>query len=321
MNEKSESMDIKRFVLVSCRRIWKMLVAVPACAVLFAVIYLLCTYVFAGDFPYRSSALYYIDFDQRTAKETQLYYNDYTWNDVLDSDMIAGRASLICGVSKEEIAKATSTYTMSDIRMLRVYVDMADAKSAESVQAAVGTALADFATDAEGFESIRVWDHADAYVLKPENHCIRWALFGAVCGLIAGFLILLYDAAMDDSVYVESDIKRFCGHTAAAVLFKDGSEDKDHIRSVFADILKNHPTVSLFCFEKEDEELLKKVKELIPDDTELKDDSNMQFIIAVWGTNGRRLKRYTDELELSGKWAVCVIAEADRKFFRSYYEI
>ena len=60
----SESMDIKRFVLVSKKRIWKIFAVALICAAVFCVVCLLCTYVFAGSFPYRSSALYYIDYDQ-----------------------------------------------------------------------------------------------------------------------------------------------------------------------------------------------------------------------------------------------------------------
>ena len=317
----SESMDVKRFVLVSKKRIWIVPAAAIAFAALTAVVYLLFTYVLAGAFPYRCSALYYIDFDQRTAKETQLYYNDYTWNDVLDSDMIAGRASSICGVSKEDIAAATSIPTSSDIRMIRVYVDMADAKTAENVQSAIGAALADFATEAEGFEGITRWDHEDVQVLKPENHCKRWALFGAVIGAVAAILMLLYESAMDDSVYIESDVKKLCGHTAAAVFFKDGSEDKDKIRKVFETLLKDSESIAVCCFEDENEEAASKVKELIPAGLQINEDAETQLLTVSWGANGRRLKQYADEQELAGKKTVIVITDADRKFFRKYYEV
>ncbi len=320
MNENNEIMDLKRFVLISKKRIWKVFAATAVSAVLFAVIYLLVTYVFAGSFPYRCSALYYIDFDQRTASETQLYYNDYTWNDVLDSDKIAGRASAVCGVSKEDIAKATSIPTSSDIRMIRVYVDMADAQTSEKVQSALAEALSGFASETEGFEAIEQWDHEDVQVLRPVNHCVRWAVFGAVAGFIAGLLILLYDAATDDSIYVESDVKKFCSRTAAAVLYKDGSEDKEKIRRLFAEIFKERKSIALECFEKEDEELVNRLKELLPEGLEIKEDAELKFLIAEWGSNGRRLKKYTDELELTGKESLTVIAGADRKFFRSYYE-
>ena len=317
----SESMDIKRFVLISRKRIWKIFAAAAVCAVACAVVYLLATYVFAGSFPYRCSAFYYIDFDQRTAKETQLYYNDFTWNDVIDSDMIAGRASQICGEAKKEIAEATSIPTSTDIRMIRVYVDMPDAETAEKVQKALGEALAAFAAEAEGFEAIRQWDYEGAALLKPENHCFRWTVFGVVCGLIAGFLLLMYDAAKDDGLYIEYDVKRFCGRTAAAVLFKDGSEDKERIREFFGKLLKTAGSVALSCFEKEDAARVSKVKELIPADCSVNDAADTVLLIAGWGEHGRRLRQYADELELLGKKALIVIADADRKFFRKYYEV
>ena len=317
----SESMDIKRFVLVSKKRIWKIFAVALICAAVFCVVYLLCTYVFAGSFPYRSSALYYIDYDQRTAKETQLYYNDYTWNDVLDSDRIAGRAAAVSGVSKEEIAKATSSPTMSDIRMLWVYVDMADAGQAENVQQAIGAALQTFASEAEGFENITEYDHEAVKLLKQENHCVRWTVLGAFIGLAAGLLLLMYDAAMDDTICIESDVKKLTGHTAAAVLYKDGSEDKERIKSVFAGLLKGEESLALSCFETEDGELSGKVKDLLPEGIKISEDAKVRFTIVKWGEAcGRKLKKHADEQELKDVRDYVVIAEADRKFFRDYYE-
>ncbi len=322
MDERmSESMDIKRFVLAGKKRIWKMFAAALICAVLFCVIYLLFTYVFAGSFPYRSSVLYYIDYDQRTAKETQLYYNDFTWNDVLDSDRIAGRASSACGVPKEEIAKAISSPTMSDIRMLWVYVDMADADMAERVQQAVGAALKAFASEAEGFENISEYDHEAVKLLKPENHWKRWAALGAVIGLVAGLLILMYENALDDSVLIESDVKKLIGTTAAAVLYKDGSEDKAAIKSFFAGLLKGEESVALSCFEKEDADALSRVKELLPEGINIDDDAKLMFTLVKWQeTSGRKLRKYADEQELKKVRMYVVITDADRKFFRDYYE-
>ena len=318
----SESMDIKRFVLTVKKSIWKVFAAALIFAVLFAAAYLLAAFVLAKPFPYRSGALYYIDFDQRTASETQLYYNDYTWNDVIDSDMIAGRASQICGISKEEIAEAASTYTMSDIRMIRLYVDMPDAQTAEKVQEAIGTALAEFASEAEGFESITQWDHEEAREVIPEDHSKRWAVLGALTGIIAGFLLLMYDSAMDDRIYTEKDVKDLCGHSALAVLYKDGSEDKDSIRKLFAKVLAGCAAVSVSCFEKEDEALKEKVKGLLPEGCSVSEDAETELVIVIWGiSKGRKLRRYTDELKLCEKRSLIVIAEADRKFFGSYYEV
>jgi len=195
--------DLKRFFLLTKKKLRMLLPAVLIGMALFGGGYLAVHFGFAGPQIYRSEALCYISFDTETAQETQLYYNDYTWNAVLDSDEIAGHAAAASGISKEEIAAATFIPTMSDIRMIRIYFDAQAPERSLEIRSALLPALADFAERTEGFRGVESWDLVDAYPVEHANHVGRWLILGAVLGLIFGVLFVLYRSAMD--AYVGTD--------------------------------------------------------------------------------------------------------------------
>ena len=192
-----EGVDMKRFFLQSRKRLWMTLPAILIGMLVFGGGYLMARFVFSDPVPYRSEALCYISFDTSEAQETQLYYNDYTWNAVLDSDEIAGHAADDSGIPKEEIAAATFIPTMSDIRMIRIRFDSATPERSEEIRTAVLGALSDFAVRTEGFRTIETWDLVPPYLPERENLVGRWLILGAFLGCVAGVLFLLYRSAMD----------------------------------------------------------------------------------------------------------------------------
>ena len=163
----AERFDLRRFLLLSAGKVWWLLIGAVLGAVLAGGGYYLRHNMNSAPEVYRSDAMYYITFTEGEQDTTQLYYNDYTWNDVLDSDQIAGVAATMAGgITKEQIAAATRVPTMSDIRMIHVYVETGDPETAESIQNAMGIALGYFAHQTEGFEEIVQWDRQPAELLK-----------------------------------------------------------------------------------------------------------------------------------------------------------
>ncbi len=192
-----QGIDLKKFFLLTKKKLWLLLPAILIGMAVFGGGYLLAHFVLADPPLYRSEALIYISFDTDTAQETQLYYNDYTWNAVLDSDEIAGKAAENSGIPKEEIAAATFIPTMSDIRMIRIYIDAETPERSTRIRSALLDALSDFALRTEGFCGVESWDLTEPCLTERENLVGRWLILGSVVGAIGGILFTLYRCAMD----------------------------------------------------------------------------------------------------------------------------
>lgn len=234
-----EKFDHRRYLLLNINHIWQIAVGALAGACLFAFLYYLKTDLLQGDPLYRAQTLYGITFDRDQVDNIHDYYNDYTWNDILDSDQIAGRAAEKLGdISKEEIAVATTIPTMSDIRFIWVYVDMKNREQADRTMAAIGESLREFALATDGFTEIAVWDEKETEQVREDSLIGRMAAAGAVIGAMAAFFVLCFVNAMDESVYTEQDVEERLGVRPAGVIMKTGKEQPAFFEKELADNLQ-----------------------------------------------------------------------------------
>lgn len=234
-----EKLDTKRYVLLNLKKIWWILAGAVIAAVLFGVFYYLKTDVLAPEPLYRSQVLYEITFDRDQVDNIHDYYNDYTWNDILDSDQIAGRAAGSLGdMNKEAVAEAVSIPTMSDIRFIWVYADMVNASDAERVQTAIGNALEEFAAATDGFTSITVWDVKAVEQVQHRSLIVRMTVAGAVIGALIALFFVCYSSVMDDSVYTESDIKEKLDVLPAGVIMKNPEKQPEYYEKELYENLK-----------------------------------------------------------------------------------
>ena len=272
----AERFDLRRFLLLSAGKLWWLLIGAVLGAVLAGGGYYLRHNMNPAPEVYRSDALYYITFTEGEQDTTQLYYNDYTWNDVLDSDQIAGVAATMAGgITKEQIAAATRVPTMSDIRMIHVYVETGDPETAESIQNAMGIALGYFAHQTEGFEEIVQWDRQPAEVLKEANLINRWIIAGAVLGAICALLFVAFVYVMDNKVRLEKDLYRIDGLRDKIVgsLFagKKDKKEQEHLREIMAEALEGRSTLLIDWLGEEmpSEEVIAEIRALCPEGTNI----------------------------------------------------
>lgn len=221
MQYGKEPFDFKRFFLLNGKRFWIVLVG----AVIGCVLCLLACYLknvaFYGDTKYQSSYYYYISFDTEDIDTTHLYYNDYTWNEVLDSDPVAGRAAELLGdMTKSEVAEVTHIPTMSDMRYFWVDVTVTNREKAEVIQKAISQALSEFGQNQEGFLSISVFDRQETLEVPKTGNYKGYGISGAILGLVAGTLLLWYLSAVDDGFYTEKDVIDRLGLTVYGVRFQ-----------------------------------------------------------------------------------------------------
>lgn len=223
----NEVVDLKRFALLNKKRIWMVIVGALLGTALFGGIYYIKSVVLKGPDVYRCKSMYYITFDTEEFEAVHDYYNDYTWNVVLDSDQIMGKAATAIGEDKQYMAEISVIPTMSDIRMIWVYFDHEDATVAEKMQRAVAEALYDFASQTEGFTSIELWDGPIIEKVEVPIFIGRNLIFGAVVGAIFGFLMLLYMSAKDSSIYTFEDFDNRFSKYPIGMIFKNGRNYSD----------------------------------------------------------------------------------------------
>ena len=272
----AERFDLRRFLLLSAGKLWWLLIGAVLGAVFFGGGYYLRHNMNPAPEVYRSDAMYYITFTEGEQDTTQLYYNDYTWNDVLDSDQIAGVAAMMAGgITKEQIAAATRVPTMSDIRMIHVYVDTDNPETAESIQNALSIALGYFAHQTEGFEEIVQWDRQPAEVLKEANLIDRWIIAGAVLGAVCALLFVAFVYVMDNKVRLEKDLYRIDGlrYKIVGSLFagKKDKKEQEHLREIMAEALEGRSTLLIDWLGEEmpSEEVIAEIRALCPEGTNI----------------------------------------------------
>ena len=305
----AEGFDLRRFLLLSPRKWWVLLLGMVEEPV------------------YRSDTLYYITFTEGRQDVTQLYYNDYTWNDVLDSDVVAGVAATMAGgITKEQIAAATRIPTMSDIRMFHVYVEDPVPETAEQIQNAIGVALAHFAGEAEGFESIVQWDRTPAEIVREHDLTGRWLICGAVLGALAALLIVLYIYVMEDTVRLESDLYHIAGMKGCIVgsLFagKEDSREKERLKRLLAERIAGAKNVVAVQPDGRpaDSSVAETVKKLLPQGTGSKKAEDAVRILCIpAGKYG--VKRIGREWAAAGekKPAAVLLYGVEYRLHKAYY--
>ena len=321
--------DMKRFLLLCWR---KLLITLVFSAVVGAVLFFMADIVrvkvLHGEKLYRSEALYYITFDADNDGTIVHYYNDYTWNDVLDTDRIAGVAAKELGLSKEEIAAATSIPTMSDIKMIKVYVDMPDAGQADRCQDAIGKALADFGGSTEGFISIDAWNRETVTELKVRGYYGRFVAAGAIIGIIFGVLIMMLIYSMDDSVRVASDITSLSDVPVAGILFKGDAKSKACVKAEaeltgnLKAIVSGSETVKTFFagIYAADTALQENIKsKLEVNDVTVRDDGKAALLIVPWGCSRADFESALNSINIKGmECRGAVITDVEQGFYTLY---
>ena len=320
-NNMRDGFDLKRFICIYGKKIVPAVILwIFAGAAVFFLTDICRMLLFHSDTTFRSDVMYHIIFDTEEAEETKLYYNDYTWNDVLDSDMIAGVAAQKLSLSKEEVAASTHIPTMSDIRLIHVYADADNPEGAEKIQRAIGEALAAFGTDTDGFVSIEKWDEKAVEQVKADPYYSRWCICGAAVGFIFGVLFILWKYSCDDGIYLEDDTERLAGIMTAGVVFSDktvSSGMKDNIESV----VKDKKTALFITPSNKDSKADELIGEIVADIEKTDINNSDAVIIAIpYGMSSAAVRREIKDLKLQGKEvAAAIIYSADKITYKTYY--
>ncbi|MDE6053169.1 MAG: hypothetical protein K2G55_05290 [Lachnospiraceae bacterium] len=176
---------------------------------------------------YVSETEYYVAFD-KGQDDARHWYNDFTWNDVLATDGILGRAMELLGdgYERSQVSEMLKADILSDVRYLTITVKGQDAAQVEEIKDAIGTALNEFGVAKEEFSSIEKIE--DQGIVQEEIPYFAWraAFLGAVIAAGIGIFVTAFCFCMGSVFYTKGDIMLRLGIPAYGMTFREGHRNK-----------------------------------------------------------------------------------------------
>ena len=199
--------DTARMAICFVRNLWLVLVGIVIGIVLAIACYFLYHAV-ADGVKYQAYSEFYLDFAADETGEVYQYYNGYTWNDLMSTDLIATETinGLSDGVDIAKIEEDTLAEIKSDIRVLKVTITDSDEKLCADLQAATEKSLVKLGQTAKEFNDISVIKTVTPERIYADNRLFQAIELGAIIGLVLSLIILRFAFVLDDTVYTPTDI-------------------------------------------------------------------------------------------------------------------
>ena len=218
MNQRElerEGMDLKLVLLLLLKKIPIVIITALAGALLCGTFYGAWHSRAAGRRLYEARSQYYITFEEIEDKTFfDYYYNGYTWNDLLSSDLILGYAMELLpeGYERNYVDDCVEAEILSDVRVLTTTVRAKDAAEVTLLQRAVEQAVVHYAEDGEKLELIEV-----IRLEELSDHMLRAAATGAAGAALAAVIVILLLIAVQDAVYLPEELEKRFGVRCAGI--------------------------------------------------------------------------------------------------------
>ena len=199
-----EPLNIKLLVLYLAKRFYVLLIGAVLGALIFGGGYYLKTYVFAPASIYVATSQLYLTYSKEV-KIDNIYINDYTWQTLAGSDACVEEAlkELSEGYTPEYLRSVVKAGLESDVRLVTVTVSCENPDDAVRIANAYEKAIAKLGDRMEDVVEVQVFDSAKTAEKKGfDDRTLRMSITGAIIGLVAALVLLLFLFAVDDSVYL-----------------------------------------------------------------------------------------------------------------------
>lgn len=181
---------------------------------------------------YVSETEYYVEFAEGQL-EAKHHYNDFTWNDVLTSNEILGRAMELLGdgYDRSQVQEMLTADILSDVRYLTITVRGLDWNQVESVKNAIGTALEIFGQTKKEFD--RIYKIDDLEIVQEEIPLFtgRAAFLGGILAVCAGIFFIALRFGMGSVFYTKRDITKYTNMSVYGMTFA-GRSEKDRFWTI-----------------------------------------------------------------------------------------
>lgn len=234
---RKEGIDLKRFSLYFSKKIWIVLLMILIGGGLGALTYQVVKSV---NMPveYQAVSKLYIKFGSDPTGQVYQYYNGYTWNELIDSDpMLNCIMGYIPSYDKQEVADSTKAEILSDIRLLTITVTGQDEKSVREIQGAVESGLAGYATISDEIDGITTIKSVPPTRIYWVDRTTESLILGAVIFGIVSLLIFGFRFALNEGIYVQSDISKRYSYKALGVMPRNQKGLQPYLNELKANIL------------------------------------------------------------------------------------
>ena len=222
-------MDRRRAFFVLLPKLWLLLVGGLLGALIGIGICLAWSHLTDPGPRYRREEKLYIDFafNEKT-KENYDYYNAYTWNDILHTEEILGRAYARlekegAAISREELWEMVNIELPSDIRLIHLETIGPSEILTDMVSETTEQELIAFADRMEEFRGMRVIEKGETKPFLRVLQTGRAAEAGAVLGFLFALIALGLWYSLDDRILLPGDLLRL---TALPVSFSLKGEEE-----------------------------------------------------------------------------------------------
>ena len=233
---RNREMDLKRLVLFFQKKLWLVIMLVILGATAGGIIYQML-HSMKMPVEYQAVSKLYISFGHDESGEVYQYYNGYTWNDLLDTDPIMDLVmTYLPGYEKEQVMEATTAEILSDIRLLTITVRGEEEKFVREISRATENALKEFGRESEELEQIKVIRSGVPQRVYWDDRTSAACITGAVILGVIALLVIGFNYALDEAVYVQTDIEKRYGVKALGVLTRSQKGLEPYARELKANI-------------------------------------------------------------------------------------
>jgi len=220
-----DEVDSKAFLLCLLGRLPIMLLIGLTGAILGSGLYLIITLASNRTPVYECETEYYIDFAEGRY-EAKDYYNAYTWNDVMATDLILGRTmeTLGDGYDRETVKNMITAVIMSDVRYLEVTVQGSDAAAVEAVSAATEISLEAFPEDKDEFDSITQIEKNPVTQVKKQFFTWRAFALGFLAAILLALFVFCVRFGLGECFYTKRELTERLGLAALGLSYDRGQE-------------------------------------------------------------------------------------------------
>lgn len=319
MNQRElerEGVDLKLVLLLLLKKIPIVIISALAGALLCGALYGIWHSRALGRREYEARSQYYITFEEIEDKTFfDYYYNGYTWNDLLSSDLILGYAMDLLpeGYERSYVDDCVEAEILSDVRVLTTTVKAKEAEEVRLLQRVIEQAVIHYAEDGEKLDRIEVIRSEEAVLEEVADHMLRAAATGAAGFALAATLVLLLLFAVQDAVYLPQELEDRFGVPCAGIECKDQKlhgELAQNEERLCGD--RTYPVLSM-------QELLDADRKVYDD---IREKGGVILTVPQGRANSKRLPRVLHNLKLQGCPVVYAkITEADERLVRLYYSL
>lgn len=233
---RNREMDLKRLVLFFQKKLWLVIMLVILGATAGGILYQML-HSMKMPVEYQAVSKLYISFGHDESGEVYQYYNGYTWNDLLDTDPIMDLVLMyLPGYEKEQVMEATTAEILSDIRLLTITVRGEEEKFVREISRATENGLKEFGRESEELEQIKVIRSGVPQRVYWDDRTSAACITGAVILGVISLLVIGFNYALDEAVYVQEDIEKRYGVKALGILTRSQKGLEPYARELKANI-------------------------------------------------------------------------------------